>query len=60
MSAGEDGSVRLWDAPTGAGQVLYVAGPPATDVAFSPDGSQIMGVGDDGRIRFWNASDGSE
>ena len=61
VSAGEDGSYRLWNAAGGdAGTILHRGGEPAAAVAFSPDGRRILGVGDDGRVRLWDARDGGE
>jgi len=40
------------------GTVLVSGRKPATDVAFDPDGNQIVSVGDDGWIRRWNARSG--
>ena len=51
-TAGEDGTVRLWDAFTGEQLVARVAHSPwAWSVAFSPDGSRIASSGGDGAIQ---------
>jgi WD40 repeat protein len=61
VSAGEDGSVRLWQVADGAtGQVLHSGKEPETDVDISPDGSRIMAVGEDGWVRLWDAQSGAE
>ena len=60
VSAGGDGTVRLWEASTGkpigqplTGHTSYVSG-----VAFSPDGKTIASAGDDRTVRRWEASTG--
>ena len=54
-SASDDGTVRLWNAPTGhptgtlVGHTNWVRG-----VAFSPDGSRLASASDDGTVRLWD------
>jgi WD40 repeat protein len=59
-SAGADGTVRLWDAASGAaiaalrghqGRVL--------SVAFDPAGARLASAGDDGTVRLWEAGSGA-
>jgi len=59
VSAGGDGTVRLWEASTGkpigqplTGHTSYVLG-----LAFSPDGKTIASAGDR-TVRRWEASNG--
>ena len=59
VSAGADGSVRLWDTGSATAQMLLDGKQPENDVHFSPDGSRILAVGNDRRIRFWDARSGA-
>jgi WD40 repeat protein/DNA-binding SARP family transcriptional activator len=54
VSAGADGTVRLWSA---SGRILRVMhGPegPVESVAFRPDGRRIVSAGTDGSVRVWD------
>ena len=58
-SAGDDGTVRVWDAATGAPQATltgHTGGVRA--VAWSPDGTRLASAGDDGTVRVWDAASG--
>ena len=54
-SAGDDGTVRLWDPATGA-ELAALTGhdDPVNAVAFSPDGRRLASAGDDGTVRLWD------
>ena len=60
-TAGDDGTVRLWDPATG-NQVRELTG--HTDrvlaVAFAPDGRLLATAGDDGTVRLWDPATGNQ
>jgi WD40 repeat protein len=61
-SAGRDGTVRVWDAATGAQTLARKphGGNGVTSVAFSPDGKRLASAGLDKTAKIWNATTGEE
>jgi WD40 repeat protein len=54
-TAGKDGSVRLWDAATGAALgVLSGHGGEVNALAVAPDGAALASTSDDGTLRLWD------
>jgi WD40 repeat protein/serine/threonine protein kinase len=59
LTAGADGTARLWDAATGnALQSYHGDSHFLADAALAPDGSMVVAGGSDGLLRFWDASSG--
>ena len=59
LSAGWDGTLRLWDAVTGA-ELLSCRGHKgeAYACAFAPRGAHLLSAGQDGTLRLWDAATG--
>ncbi len=59
-SAGEDGTIRLWDAVT-CRETAVLTGHEGdvNSVAFSPDGRTLASAGDDATVRIWDTATGS-
>jgi WD40 repeat protein len=55
-TAGEDGTVRVWDPMTGQEMLtLKEHAGPINSVVFSGDGTRLASAGDDGTITIWDA-----
>ncbi len=59
VSAGADGTARIWDAQSGEERlVLQGHTSDVLDAAFSPDGRRVVTAGRDGTVRLWDATSG--
>ncbi|HEX7843031.1 MAG TPA: WD40 repeat domain-containing protein, partial [Kofleriaceae bacterium] len=57
LTAGTDGTARLWDAATGRLLKSYLRSSPyLADAALDPSGAMVVTAGGDGVLRFWDAS----
>jgi WD40 repeat protein len=58
-TAGEDGTVRIWDAASGAERAALTGHESGvTAVAIAPDGAWIATASDDRAVRIWDAATG--
>jgi len=60
VSAGDDGTVRQWDAKGGGaiGEPLQSHQGQVRKAAYSPAGNRIVSAGDDGTVRQWESKSG--
>ena len=59
VSASFDGTIRLWDAATGAQLHVLDAEESVWSVAFSPDGKEILSGSESGTVSLWDAKTGA-
>lgn len=61
LSAGMDGTARIWDAETGREVLRFDAHDgPVNSAAWSPDGERAATASDDGTARIWDADTGQD
>jgi Tol biopolymer transport system component len=61
VTAGSDGTARVWDAESGAELVVLTGHEGRVyQAAWSPDGQRIVTAGYDGTARVWDAESGAE
>ncbi len=60
-SAGDDGTVRVWDLGASREQVVLVGHEgPVFDAAFTPDAAVVVSAGADGTVRTWDHATGQQ
>jgi WD40 repeat protein len=57
LTAGEDGTARLWDSRGGLSHRLS-AGGPVTSASFGKRGKLVLTLAENGIVRIWRATDG--
>jgi WD40 repeat protein len=60
LSGSRDGTVRHWDANTGAAIRSMTHGGPVVAVAISPDTTRFASASENNTAKIWNATDGKQ
>ena len=60
VSAGEDGTVRVWERADGREVKVFGSGLAVNALALSSDGKRVVAGGIDGRVRVWDLEAGAE
>jgi WD40 repeat protein/serine/threonine protein kinase len=59
LTAGSDGTARLWSAANGSPRRTFQGDSPfLADATLTPDSSMVVAGGSDGFLRFWDAANG--
>jgi WD40 repeat protein len=59
LSGSADGTIKLWDVPSGTLRATFLGHWGPMHAVFSPDEKMVVSGGRDGTIRFWNANTGA-
>lgn len=57
-TAGEEGTIRIWDPGTGSVRLTLNSPGPVRSLVWSPDGHSIVAVSADHTVRVWDAHTG--
>ena len=60
VTAGADGTARLWDAETGQSLQVMAGHTNEVYIALSPDGQRLVTAGYDGFVKLWDISSGAD
>ena len=59
VTAGDDGTARVWNAATGRTLQVLRGGPgPVERAVFAPDGTRVLTIGAAGTVRLWRVGSG--
>src|SRR5205823_1586533 len=58
LTAGEDGTARLWSVDTGEPVASLAHAGAVSHAAFSPDGRAVLTASKDGAAKLWDATTG--